>query len=397
MLVTAFTLPLENQLDLPGLGRMSKLAGMLCALVWAISVLSTGRLRRPRAVHILALLYVLWTACSLMWTVDGPATEERVFTYVQLLGLMLVVWDTVTTLDRVRQSLIATLAGCYVALVSVLVKFFTLGSASQVHGRVTVGDFHPNDLGLILALGVPIAAYLVEVPGEDRWRLLRRLLAAAYLPLSGFAILLTGSRAGLAALIPGFVYLGYLLTRRHPALAVGALVSLAAVAVLIVPFASPQVAARIAGTETSVQSGDLNERGAIWAEAIRLFEAHPIVGVGSGAFPTAAVGVNKVGHNLVLALLAEVGIIGFGLFAAMGIAALVWLRRSPPVLRGMWAAIFVAWSFAAMLHNWEYRKQTWFFIGLMVACGALGYAEDDDKKSGRHRDEGAARELQQSP
>jgi hypothetical protein len=83
------------------------------------------------------------------------------------------------------------------------------------------------------------------------------------------------------------------------------------------------------------------------------------------------VGANKAPHDLALGLLAEVGVIGFGLFAAMLVTALLSLRRVEPMLRGMWVAVFTAWLGAALLHNWEARKQTWMLIALVVACGAV--------------------------
>jgi O-antigen ligase len=109
----------------------------------------------------------------------------------------------------------------------------------------------------------------------------------------------------------------------------------------------------------------------VWAEAARIIREHPLLGIGAGAFREAAVGANKVGHNFVLSLLAEVGIIGFGLFMAVLVTALLPIRRLDPLLRRMWLALFSAWLLAALLHNWEYRKQTWLFIGLVAACGAL--------------------------
>ena len=129
--------------------------------------------------------------------------------------------------------------------------------------------------------------------------------------------------------------------------------------------------ARLEGTGASISSGDLNERGTVWAEAARIIHEHPLLGIGAGAFREAAVGANKVGHNFVLSLLAEVGIVGFGLFMAVLVTALLPIRRLDPLLRRMWLALFSAWLLAALLHNWEYRKQTWLFIGLVAACGAL--------------------------
>lgn len=371
LLVMVFTLPWENVVDLPGIGRVSRAVGLLVGLVWVCAVIGSGEIRQSRKFHVVALFFVLWDTLSLLWTVDGPATTDRVLTYVQLFALTLVFWDTVTTLKAVRATLTAYLLGSMVSALALLGRYAAEGAGSEVHGRVTVGNFHPNDVGLILAMGVPIAGYVATLPVLDGWDRARQVVAVAYVPVSAFAVLLTGSRASVGALLPGFVYVGYLLVGRRPQLAVGALVSMVVLIVLLLPLLPGRVALRLEGTKSAVESGGLNERAGVWSEAIRLIKAHPVVGIGAGAFRTANVDSNKVGHNFVLALLAEVGIVGFGLFAAMLVLAFTALRVQPERMRGMWIAVFLAWLAAASLHNWEYRKQTWFFLALMLSSGYL--------------------------
>ena len=386
MLAMIFTLPWENVLSLPGLGRISKLMGLLAAATWVASVLISGRFREPKLTHFLALLFVVWNGFSLLWTVDGSATQGRVITYAQLLGLMLVIWDTVDTMPSVRATLMTYLAGSYVTVLALLVGYVVRGAASERYGRVTLGSFHPNDVGMILAVSVPVAAYLMWVPPkhERHWRRLWAVGCGAYVPLAAVAVLVTGSRAALVSMIPGLAYLFYLLTRRHKAVSIGTLVGLAAMGVLAIPFVPARVLLRLEGTDAALRSGNLNERETIWSEAIRLIREHPIQGSGGGAFRAAAVGANKAPHDLALGLLAEVGVIGFGLFAAMLVTALWSLRRVEPLLRGMWIAVFTAWLGAALLHNWEARKQTWMLIALVVACGAL------DSARGREPDQDVA-------
>lgn len=381
MLVLIFTLPWENVVDVAGVGRVSKLVGLVVAWVWVLAVATSGRVREPNPVHIFAILFVLWNSFTLLWSLDFAATQERLITYAQLLGLLLVLWDTVTDATRIRHALAAYLAGCYVTVAALLGAYFAQGGAEGVD-RVTAGSFHPNDVGMILALGVPIVGYLLaEAPGprSHRWPL--AVLLGLYLPLAGAAVLVTGSRAGVAAMVPGFVYLGYLMGRRHPFLATLALAVMVSLAPTALSMAPEKVTARLESTQAAVRAGDLNERGAVWAEGVRLIAENPLLGSGSGAFRSAAVGVNKVGHNFALTLLAEVGVIGFGLFMAMLVTALLSLRRVHGPVRGFWVAIFSAWLFAAMLHNWEYRKQTWFFIALLVAAGSQQHAPDSAEQS----------------
>ena len=359
----------------------------MLAFVWVLAVLSSGRVREPRAPHLLALLFVVWNAASLMWTVDGPATLRSVLTYVQLLVLMYLLYDTVDTWKAVRHTLAAYLAGCYVTVVTLLVGYAVGGPDSEMYGRVTVGGFQPNDVGLILALAVPIAAYLTGALGDGWRRRAWSVVCAAYVPCAAFAVLVTGSRAAMAALLPGLVYVGYRLARRRLAAAVGAMVALAVLLAAALPLVPERVLLRLEGTEAALRGGNLNERQFVWAEAVRLIQEHPVFGVGGDAFPTAAVGANKTAHNLVLGLFADVGLIGLGLFVGMLVTALASLRRAPSLLRGMWIAVFTAWLSAALLHNWENRKQTWFLIGLVVVCGALldeGGGDDEPADLSEH-------------
>jgi O-antigen ligase len=369
LLMTA-SLALESVDVVPGSSSVSRLLGVLAAGAWLLTVFVNGRIRQPHLLHVVALLFLLWNACSLLWTVDGPATQTRVVTYAQLFVLLLIVWETVTTTRALRQVLLADLVGCYIAA-AVMVVAYAMGSASEVHGRVTVGNFNPNDVGMILAFGIPIACYFLGNPVSEPWRRPVMLLAATFLPLAGFAVLGTGSRAALVAVVPSVWYAGRLMRRSHPAVGVASLLGCGVLVVATLPLLPARAVQRLGETGDALMQGNLNERQLVWAEAIRIIHEEPWTGVGANAFRTAAVGVNKVGHNFVFALMAEVGVVGLGLFVLMFVVAVRSLRFSPSALRELWYVLVVAWACAGLLHNWEHRKLTWLFLGLMVATGAL--------------------------
>jgi O-antigen ligase len=369
LLMTA-SLALETVDIVPGSSSLSRLLGVLAAGAWLLTILVNGRIRQPHAVHVVALLFVLWNACSLLWTVDGPATQTRVVTYAQLFILLLVVWETVTTTRALRQVLLAYLAGCYVAA-AVMVVAYARGSASEYHGRITISGFNPNDAGLILAFGIPIACYFLGNPTSGPWRRPVMLLASTFLPLAAFAVLGTGSRAALVAVAPSAWYAGRLMRRSHPTVGLASLLGCGVLVVATLPLLPTRAVQRLGETGHQVMRGKLNERQEVWAEAIRIIHEEPWAGIGANAFRTAAVDVNKVGHNFVFALMAEVGVIGLTLFILMFVVVLRSLRSSPDALREFWYVIVVAWASAGLLHNWEYRKLTWLFLGLMVATGAL--------------------------
>ena len=63
--------------------------------------------------------------------------------------------------------------------------------------------------------------------------------------------------------------------------------------------------------------------------------------------------------------------VGLALFLPIIVVSACAPAPAPRALRELWLTILVAWTFAALLHNWEYRKLTWLMFGLMVVCGAL--------------------------
>ena len=272
--------------------------------------------------------------------------------------------------------LLADLVGCYVGAVLMVGDYVVLGSAAEVHGRVTVGNFNPNDAGVIFALGLPVACYLLAT-WKGAGRRVVVLLAGTYLPLGAFAVLATGSRAALVALLPALWYAGRLLWRSRPTLAVVTFVGLGGLTVAALPLLPAAPVQRLWDTGNELMRGNLNHRQDVWAEALRIIDENPLFGIGAGAFKVAATGVNKVGHNFVLALLAEIGVVGLVLFLAMIVVSVRSLRPAPRALRELWLTILVAWTFAALLHNWEYRKLTWLMFGLMVVSGALAREPDD--------------------
>lgn len=389
LILLVASIPLESVYAVPGSGSVTKLLGLVTGLAWGLTVLLRGGFRAPHVLHVVALLFVLWNACSLLWTTDGSETQTRVLTYTQLFVLLLVVWDTVTTEVAVRQVLLANLLGCYAAATTMMVGYVVHGSGAEVHGRVTVGSFNPNDAGVLLALGLPVACYLWgswSGPG----RRLVVLCAVTYLPLGVFAVLGTGSRAALLAVVPALWYAGRLLGRSRPTLAVFTFVGLGALAVAALPLLPAGAVQRLWETGHDLMQGNLNDRQDVWAEALRIIHEHPWLGTGAGAFRTAATAVNKVGHNFVLALLAELGPLGLVLFLSMIVIAVRAVLTAPRTLRDLWLTMLVAWTFAALLHNWEYRKLTWLMFALMVVCGELPrHRETEHRRRARSGASGA--------
>jgi O-antigen ligase len=385
LVALTFTVPFEAIVELSGIGTISKAVGFVVAGLWLLTMLGRGRIRTPLPVHLMMLLFVLWNAASVFWTVDVEVSVDRVFTFAQLFLLVLIVWDTLASRSDLWLLLHAYVFGAWVSVLGLILGYLAQGGTTATR-RVTTGEFNESDIAVTLALGIPIAWYAALSPDADARHGVLRWVHLAYVPAACFAILLTGSRSAVIALVPGLVYM--LATLFRSKVSGWVLFVFAVVAVLALrPLVPETTLTRLATTGSEVTSGDLNGRLEIWGEAYDAFRERPIEGVGSGAFRTA--GTRKVGHNFLFRQLAEVGIVGLGLFVSMLILLWSAARRHPQGLAGMWMSVLATWLLVASFHNLEERKQTWLLFGLAVASAALyrrsaaGGARGEDRSARR--------------
>lgn len=208
---------------------------------------------------------------------------------------------------------------------------FNLGPASFVrsYNLRVYGTFdQPNPYAgyLNMSLAVSLALLLL---GRD-W--LTRTLAGIAAGLIGGAFYLTQSRGGQVALLAG---LAFIILAGFPALRVWmriGLLALLAIAGGIVSGALPlylfdQVnhflgLSGISLLDPTAQDFSTAERLAHWIAGLRMYQAHPLLGVGIGNYPDAYPGyavtifVNSLGqaHNYYINIAAETGTLGLAVY-----------------------------------------------------------------------------------
>jgi O-antigen ligase len=373
------TIPFENALTLPGVGSLSRLVGLIAIAAGICSVAAGGRIRRPAAFHLGAIAFALWAALTLFWTVDAAASATRAWTYLQVVAVALLIWQLAPDEPRQQQLMGAYVCGAYVSVVWMIVNAITGADAFAVTGKagyeyaqryVIIGT-DPNDLGLSLALAVPLAWYLSTTTTSRAVRNACQLYAPAALA----AIALTASRGSLIALAVALLIIPFTIKRlsgrRIAAIAAATAVAVYATFILI----PPAVLARLATIGDEISSGSFSSRGDIWATGLDAFTHHPFLGHGTGAFAEAVFGasngsVDQVAHNALLSVLVEHGLVGLlVLLIALTFAVLPVLRMKP-LARALWIVTLLTLLTGSSALSWEYRKPTWFFLGLLVAHGA---------------------------
>ena len=68
-----FVIPMESAIVVSGLGKLSRIVGLLLAVSWFLAFLVTGKTRTPKAFHLLAFAFVSWNVLTLFWTQDHVA------------------------------------------------------------------------------------------------------------------------------------------------------------------------------------------------------------------------------------------------------------------------------------------------------------------------------------
>jgi O-antigen ligase len=242
--------------------------------------------------------------------------------------------------------------------------------------RYSALGFDPNDMGLVLAISLPMAWHLsLKCQG-----IAEKLLYRSYLPLAFFAIMLTGSRGSFVASMVALVYILWTIGHFSKCARLAIFLVLLGGALVLVDRIPTSSWARISTIGQELTSGSLNSRLHIWESAIEAISQDPLLGIGTGAFKVGienTYGVPISSHNLFLSIWLTLGIVGLLIFLAMLFIALINIFRMPPEKYKLWIVLMATWFVGVMGLNWEFRKPTWVLIGLLI-CQAVKYQNKED-------------------
>lgn len=384
-----FVVPTEKIVVIPGLGSVARIVGVLAMLTWFLSVILGSPLRSIKPFHTFFFLFILWNCASLFWSVDVVATQERMVTWIQLGLVVVLIWDLLDNKTLTIVAMQAYVLGAMFGACGIIYNY--LGSSAFVYGRYSAAGQHSVNIGLILALAIPMAWYLVlQKPQNSTMASVLRLLNIMYLPLACIGIALTGSRGAMIASFPAMLFimstLGSLpLWARLISILIG--IGGAYTGYLLIPQASID---RL-GTAYSELSGggNLTGRTEIWHDAYLRFLDNPILGVGSDAFATVSEH-RLVAHNSFLSVLVETGIVGLLLFITLLTIALISAFKLPKLESSLWRTVLFIWFLGASALTYEHHKPTWLVLALIVTS-RYHYAsnkDDDLEQSAKHREVG---------
>jgi O-antigen ligase len=281
------------------------------------------------AVFLLGVVILVGVPFSI-WPGGSMAVFTGLFIQVSLIFLLMV--NTVTSPQRVeRICLVIVLAFGYI---SARVCFDYMRGVNLVEGNRAagpVGGFfaNPNDLALNLAAFLPLAMMYVKRPGH--W--FKRVLCLVITALMIVALIFTKSRSGMVGAAAMFTV--FVLTTRmlKPAFILAAVLG----AMVVLPNMPQSFWDRMASITDAEkdQTGSREERKLLMEQAWLVFLERPITGVGAGQFknygPPGQGERWRETHNVLLQVMAELGVVGIIAFAFLivrAFAAAWWTRAA---------------------------------------------------------------------
>jgi O-antigen ligase len=365
--VFVFSLPWERIFMLDELNVVTRVTGGLALAAVLTAVVTSGRVRRWHLLHVAALAFWMWAGFGLLLFSGSPKIPDKYWTYGQLFLVLWMVWELAPTERRQRGLFLAYVLGGYVAALDTLRLFRT---EAGVMRRFAAGGADPNDLAMVLALGLPMAWYLGMTYGNP----ILRWICRGYVPISLVAIGLTGSRGGLLATTAALLIVPLSMTRLSPGRMAMAIFLLGLAGSLAIAYTPETLIQRMATTTTELERGHIGGRGKIWKAGLEAFAQRPVFGYGTSGFINAVYPIlgsmAKVAHNSFLSVLVEQGLVGLMLYLTMFLAvfrSVIGLR----LLERRFALVLLMTLGCAMFPlTWEHRKVVWFIL-----AGLLGFSE----------------------
>src|SRR5690242_594568 len=69
-----FTIPWENGIQVGGVGRVSRLVGLITFVVWLAALLADRRMRAPGGLQKAYLYFLVWNGLTFFWSIDTDST-----------------------------------------------------------------------------------------------------------------------------------------------------------------------------------------------------------------------------------------------------------------------------------------------------------------------------------
>lgn len=330
LLMLIFAVPTDGLWSIAGLALV-KVAGLLLFGMVALLLISGDGLRGSPWFFIAVTAYICWMLFSYLWTwmpINYETSlainsQQSIKGHLYLFMLVLLTFQVIRTEQDFNLALAAYLLGA-MGLIYFLVRGYDPTSTTIRH---EIKGFDANETSLQLALGLPMAWYLLLI--TKSWLL--RSLSLIYIPLALYGIFITGSRTGFIAALLGFVGVIPWLWRARfvwKLLVLSFFIIAVIGATSLVP---EKTLDRLFSSGTELSQGTLSSRSITWSRAWLEINEAPIFGNGLSSFRRVInkYNIDYTAHNSYISIMVEQGIIGLLFYLAVILAVLLQGWRVP--------------------------------------------------------------------
>ncbi len=348
---------------------LAKLFGIIAFGTSSLVLVIHGSHRNYSYFHFFVLLLWSWIIFSVVWTPNLQAGMETAPRLFQIMLLPFLFTLIITSRNDILRAYQAYVLGNIIGS-SIIIYNYLHGIESPYYNRYTVPNIETDVMSIILALSIPMAAYL----SSNLQSKLGKIIYTSALPLIIFAIFLTGTRTGSIVAVIGIMY--WLFTHRNASIKVKASILIVFILsiIVVVAYAPKASTERVFSAGKSIKSGNLNYRTVIWGASIEQWKRAPIIGTGLGGLSNvlSEKHVNfAAAHNTHIQILTENGLIGVFLYIMLELSVLLVILQAPYPDKVFLLSLFLSIVVSQLTLHTHTLKETWFALTIIVIHSLL--------------------------
>lgn len=358
--------PLEYIFNKLFVSSVKYIAILIAAMVFMYFVCNHSQRIHIGKVQICIILWAALETTSILWTSFYTNTNSRVVTYLMIAMLVLMLSIFPFDSNELTNVIRAYAIGCIILAVLLL---FTgkMDGGYNSQGRLTIKVLNsyldPNNLAAILLTGTFFC--LSGIFKKEKLSPLPNIVFMVGFIIQVIAIFLTGSRGGLVALASGLLVYIFVKSKKKNRIFV---VLTFLIGIIITYFLSMLLLPEELFNRLFDFANYSGGTGRIehWIEALKQVMKRPIFGngiVGYFSFFKSLYGGEFAMHNSFLAVLFEVGIVGFTFFM---VPILLGIYSSLKTKSAMLVAIIVSNMAAAFFLDALHTRYLWNAIIIVV-------------------------------
>lgn len=310
---------------------------------------------------------IIWSAmqiASVLWTAYYEYTYMRLFSYILMAVLVIMLSVFPFKPNELENAIRAYTIGCIV-LSLMLIFTGSLDGGGNSEGRLTIkvldSYFDPNNLAANILTGLFFC--FGGVWKKYKTTPIANIIYAAFFIVQVVAIVLTGSRGGMLSFLVGVIVYCLVKSKKNKRYIIGLVLGIFVGFIIAKQFMPEGLFNRIFAIENYTTG---TGRTTIWSNALNKLLSSPLFGFGIASYHSffeECFGGATAMHNSFLAVLFEVGVVGFTCFM---LPILLGIYNAFKTKRATIIAIIISNMGAAFFLDALHTRYLWNAIAFVV-------------------------------